>query len=118
MDGCTMNELPDELLKFTNEYVDWVICEIDSEIDSEPISERPMTKLQALDKMAPKLKEWNKAGYTHAQIVEKLARRKLRTHVRAVSAAIARLGAAKPARGKRAPRTPAATSPSTSGAQA
>ncbi len=91
---------------------------ITAALESASVPVRPMSKLEALDKLAPALKAAQGKGHTLQGLVDMLAQQGLRTHARAVSAAIARLGAAKPARQKRAARTPSVTSPSTVGAQA
>lgn len=91
---------------------------ITAALEFAPVPVRPMSKQEALDKLAPALKAAQVKGHTLQGLVDMLAQQGLRTHVRAVSAAIARLGSAKTARVKRATRTPSVTSQSTSGAQA
>lgn len=63
---------------------------------------RPLTKSEALDALAPQLKAARDRGHTIAALVEHLAAQGLKTHPRAVSQAIGRVDAAKPARGRKA----------------
>lgn len=101
-----------------NEYTIEAIERMANALEISPVPARPMTKQEALSKLAPSLKAARDRGHTLQGLVEQLEAQGLRTHVRAVSAAIARLGAAKPARQKRATRAPSVTSPSTAGAKA
>lgn len=66
-----------------------------------PVPARPMSKQEALDKLAPELKAARDRGHTLQGLVEQLEKHGLRTHVRAVSSAIARLSAPQAARQKR-----------------
>lgn len=63
---------------------------------------RPLTKLEALDALAPQLKAARDRGHTIAALVEQLAAQGLKTHPRAVSQAIGRVDAVKPVRGRKA----------------
>lgn len=108
----------DEQANGQNQHTMQDIERITAALEAAPIPVRPMTKQEALDKLAPALKAAQGKGHTLQGLVDMLSQQGLRTHVRAVSAAIARLGSAKPARQKRATRTASVTSPSTAGAQA
>ena len=91
---------------------------ITAALESAPVPARPMSKQEALDKLATSLKAARDRGHTMQGLVDQLGAQGLRTHVRAVSAAIGRLGTAKPASKKLAKRTPSTTSPSIAGTQA
>lgn len=70
-------------------------------LEATPAPERPMSKKEALNKLAPALKAARDRGHTLQGLVEQLEQQGLRTHVRAVSSAIARLSAPKAASQKR-----------------
>lgn len=95
-------------------YTDEAVERMASTLTSAPVPARPMSKQKALDKLAPALKAARDRGHTLQGLVEQLEQQGLRTHVRAVSGAIARLDTRPVAREKRVKRTPAATA----GAQA
>lgn len=90
-------------------YTDEAIERMASALTSAPVPAMPMTKQEALDKLAPTLKAARDRGHTLQGLVEQLEQHGLRTHVRAVSGAIARLDARPGAREKRVNRKPAAT---------
>lgn len=95
-------------------YSDESIERMASTLASAPVPARPMSKKEAMDKLAPALKAARDRGHTLQGLVEQLEQQGLRTHVRAVSGAIARLDARPGASQKRVKRTLAVTS----GAQA
>ncbi len=68
------------------------------ELESSPAPERPMTKSEALDALAPQLKTARVRGHTLASLVAQLATLGLKTHARAISESIGRLDAVKPTR--------------------
>lgn len=103
-----------EQVKKQTEYTQETIERMTSAIAAAPVPVRPMTKQEALDKLAPALKAARERGHTLQGLVEQLKQQGLHTHARAVSAAIAHLEACPVARQKRVKRTPAVTA----GAQA
>jgi hypothetical protein len=73
-------------------------------LKTSPVPERSMTKVEALDALAPQLKAARERGHTLASLVELLMNQGLKTHVRAVSESIARLDASKIARVRKTKR--------------
>lgn len=93
-----MNKHMSERSTFTKTDVEAIAQALES---AQPPA-RPLTKLEALDALAPQLKAARDRGHTIATLVEHLADRGLKTHPRAVSQAIGRVDAVKPARGRKA----------------
>ena len=80
------------------------IEEIAHALEAAPAPVRDMSKAEALDALAPQLKAARERGHTLASLVAHLEGQNLKTHARAVSEAIARMDAAKPARGHKTKR--------------
>jgi hypothetical protein len=79
--------------------------EIGRAFEVAPRIQRPLTKSELLAKHAVAMKRLkDEENYTLEKIVEFLAGLKVRTHARAVSEAIGRLDAVKPARGRKGKR--------------
>lgn len=77
---------------------------IGNALETSPDPERSMTKVEALDELAEKLKALRKRGRTFASLVELLMSLGLKTHVRAVRESIARLDSSKIARARKTKR--------------
>lgn len=97
----TKNECPKEgqvSMSRRNTYSMAEIEDISISLDTAPPPKRGLRKQEALDLLAPKLKAARERGHTLESLVALLATKGVHTHARAVSEAIARLGAAKPSR--------------------
>lgn len=86
-------------------YTHQDVSELKEWLLSSPKKERKLTKAEAIDLMAEDLKKVrDEEHYTLADLVERLALKNFKTHPRAISEAIGRLDAAKPARGRKSKR--------------
>lgn len=92
-----MDDHMNERKEFTKSDVETIALALEA---AQPPA-RSLTKLEALDALAPQLKAARDRGHTIAALVEHLAAQGLKTHPRAVSQAIGRLDAVKPARGRK-----------------
>lgn len=84
-----------------SEFTKSKIEEIAAALENTPAPERPLSKSEALDMLAPALKAARDRGHTLASLVEQLAAQGIKTHARAISEAIARAGGPKSARGRK-----------------
>ena len=96
------SERMDDHMTERNSFTRGDIESISQALDAAQPPARPMTKAEALDALAPQLKAARDRGHTIAGLVEHLAAQGLKTHPRAVSQAIGRVDAVKPARGRKA----------------
>jgi hypothetical protein len=90
-----------EPMRERNEFTKARIEEIAAALENTPAPERPLSKSEALDLLAPSLKASRDRGHTLAGLVEQLAAQGIKTHARAVSESIARAGGPKSARDRK-----------------